>query len=51
MSLTYRNCKKLIEIGRYVKEDILNKLDVFLLNDRIIQSEYEELVNMVNVQQ
>lgn len=49
--MTYRNCKKLIEIGRYEKEDMLNKLDVFLLNDRITQAEYEELVEMINVRE
>lgn len=48
--MTYRNCKKLIEIGRYEKEDLLNKLDVFLLNDRMSQAEYEELVDMINVE-
>ena len=48
MNFTYLNCKKLIEMGRYEKEDMLNKLDVFLLNDRITQSEYEELVGMIN---
>ena len=44
--MTYRNCKrKLIRnwLGRYEKKDMLNKLDVFLLNDRITQLEYEEL--------
>jgi hypothetical protein len=46
--MTYRNCKKLIEIGRYEKEDMLNRLDIFLLNDRISQLEYEELVGMIN---
>lgn len=46
--MTYRNCKKLIEIGRYEKDDMLNKLDIFLLNNRINQSEYEELVNVIN---
>lgn len=46
--MTYRNCKKLIENGRYEYEDMLNKLDVFLLGDRITQSEYEELVKMMN---
>lgn len=46
--MTYKNCKKLIELGRYEKEDILNKLDVFLLNDRITQIEYEELASMIN---
>lgn len=46
--MTYRNCKRLIEIGRYEKEDMLNKLDIFLLNNRINQEEYEELVGMIN---
>lgn len=47
-TLTYRNCKKLILAGRYEKEDMINKLDVFLLGNRITQSEYEELVFMIN---
>lgn len=47
-TLTYRNCKKLIENNRYEKEDMMNKLDVFLLGDRISQSEYEELVALMN---
>lgn len=46
--MTYKNCKKLIENGRYEYEDMMNKLDVFLLGDRITQSEYEELVKMMN---
>lgn len=50
-TLTYRNCKKLIEAGRYEKEDMMNKLDVFLLGDRISQSEYEELVNMIDAKE
>ncbi len=45
--MTYRNCKKLIELGRYEREDMLNKLDIFLLNDRITQAQYEELVGMM----
>lgn len=48
MSLTYRNYKRLIEIGRYEKEDMLNKLDIFLLNDRVTQAEYEELIALLN---
>lgn len=48
---TYTNCKKLIEAGRYKKADMLNKLDVFLLNDRIIQEQYEELVALINTQE
>ncbi|MDU6304742.1 MAG: hypothetical protein E6585_23990 [Serratia marcescens] len=46
--MTYRNCKKLIEAGRYEYSDMMNKLDVFLLGNRIKQSEYEELVQMMN---
>ena len=46
--MTYRNCKKLIEAGRYEKEDMLNKLDVFLLGDRITRAQYEELVELMN---
>lgn len=46
--MTYRNCKKLIEAGRYEYDDMMNKLDIFLLGDRIIQAQYEELVQMMN---
>lgn len=46
--MTYINCKTLIEVGRYEKNDMLNKLDVFLLNDRITQMEYEELIDLIN---
>lgn len=45
--MTYKNCKKLIEAGRYEYEDMMNKLDVFLLGDRITQMEYEELRNLM----
>ena len=46
--MTYRNCKKLIELGRYEYSDMMNKLDVFLLGDRITQEQYDELVKMMN---
>lgn len=46
--MTYKNCKKLIEAGRYEYEDMMNKLDVFLLGDRITQAQYEELVKMMD---
>lgn len=42
-NMTYQNCKKLIMAGRYEKEDMMVKLDVFLLNNRISQEEYKEL--------
>lgn len=46
--MTYKNCKKLIEAARYEYDDMMNKLDVFLLGNRITQSQYEDLVQMMN---
>lgn len=46
--MTYRNCKKLIEAGRYEYDDMMNKLDVFLLGDRITQAQYTELVALMD---
>ena len=45
--MTYRNCKKLIEAGRYEYNDMMNKLDVFLLGNRITEEQYTELVGMM----
>ena len=45
--MTYTICKRLILNGSYVKEDMLVKLDVFLLNNRITQDQYEELIEMI----
>lgn len=46
--MTYKNCKKLIENNRYEYEDMLNKLDVFLLANRITTDEYKELIELMN---
>jgi len=46
--VTYKVCKRLIQNGNYEKEDMLIKLDVFLLNDRITQEQYNELVGLMN---
>lgn len=49
--MTYRICKRLIEIKEFDeagKLDLQGKLDVFLLNDRISQAEYDELVELLN---
>lgn len=46
--MTYTFCKRIIQNGNYDKEDMLLKLDIFLLNDRITQDEYNELVGMIN---
>lgn len=48
--MTYENCKKIIENKRYTKDDMLNKLDVFYLADRITEEQYKELSEMINNQ-
>lgn len=49
--MTYFYCKKVIENKTYTsKEDMFIKLDVFLLNSRIKQEEYNELVDLLNQQ-
>lgn len=45
--MTYNVCKRLIQNGNYEKEDMLTKLDIFLLNNRITQEQYSELVGMI----
>lgn len=47
--MTYQLCKKLIESGKIT--GLIDKLDVFLLNNRMTDSEYSELVNMINRQE
>ncbi len=49
--MTYKLCKTVIENKTYLsKEDMQLKLDVFLLNNRITQEEYNELADMLNEQ-
>ena len=46
--MTYIFCKKIIQNGTYgTKEEMQLKLDVFLLNNRLTQEEYEELTNLL----
>lgn len=45
--MTYARMKKLIQNGAYSKEDMLNKLDVFLMANRITEEQYQELVDMM----
>lgn len=46
--MTYIYCKKVIENGTYgTDEDMMIKLDVFLLNNRITQEQYNELVELL----
>lgn len=48
---TYTLCKKVIANKTYgTKEDMLTKLDVFLLNNRITQDQYNILFDDLNAQ-
>lgn len=45
---TYTLCKSMINRGTYVsKEEMQLKLDVFFANNRITQTEYEELTDLL----
>ena len=54
--MTHYYCKKIIENMKTLtgeelamkKEDMAIKLDIFLLNNRITQDQYTELVGMLN---
>lgn len=51
MNLTYRACKSMIDRQSYVsKEDMQTKLDIFLLNNRLSQAEYDELSQQLATQ-
>lgn len=48
--MTYTVCKRLIELKDFTQEeadDLQNKLDIFLLNNRLTQEEYEELTGLL----
>ena len=45
--MIYNICKNLINAGKYEKEDMTNKLDVFLMFDRITIEQYQELLEKV----
>ena len=45
--MTYGYCKKIIASGRYDKNSMKDKLDVFLLAVRITDDEYKELMQMM----
>ena len=47
-NMTYKLMKRIIEKGNYDKDNTLQKLDVFLMADRITVEEYQELVEMIN---
>lgn len=43
----YEMCKKMIVNDKYDKNDLLSKLDVFLLANRISQEQYLELIELM----
>lgn len=45
--MTYARLKKLIQTGAYDKESMMNKLDVFLMANRITEEQYNELVSLM----
>lgn len=45
--MTYSRLKILITKGGFKKEDILNKLDVFLMANRITEEQYTELCGLM----
>lgn len=47
--MTYKLCATVINKGTYgTREEMLEKLDVFLLNNRITEEEYNELLALLN---
>lgn len=46
--MTYKLCLTVVNKGTYgSKEEMYSKLDVFLLNSRINQDEYNELIKLL----
>lgn len=46
--MTYKSCKLLIENNKYEHEDMINKLDTFLLANRITEEQYNELIELID---
>lgn len=49
--MTYNYCKKIITGGNYNRADMSDKLDVFLLANRITDEQYKELVDMITARE
>ena len=45
--MTYGLIKKVIAKGNYSKDELIDKLDVFLLAGRITDGQYKELAEMM----
>ncbi|MDY4081154.1 MAG: hypothetical protein SOY97_05950 [Candidatus Metalachnospira sp.] len=46
--MIYKLVRKTIENGDYDKDSLIQKLDVYLLRNRITSEQYEELTGMMN---
>lgn len=49
--MIYTLCKNVINSGNYEHQSMLNKLDVFLLGNRITTTQYTELTGLLDAQQ
>ncbi|MEX3621855.1 hypothetical protein [Viridibacillus arvi] len=49
--MTYTLCKNIINSGNYEQQSMQNKLDVFLLGNRITSTQYTELCGLMESQQ
>lgn len=45
--MIYKMLKTKIERGTYDKDDLLKKMDLYLLKDRITEEQYNELFGMM----
>lgn len=45
--MAYKTMKTLIKAKRGIKEDMLNKCDVFYAMERITEEQYKELVELI----
>ena len=48
MTLTYEACKRVIQNRVFDKEDLLKKMDIFLLNNRLSKEQYNELITLLD---
>ncbi|MGE7624609.1 hypothetical protein ACQKMD_16590 [Viridibacillus sp. NPDC096237] len=49
--MIYTLCKNVIKSGNYEHQSMQNKLDVFLLGNRITSKQYTELCDLMKAQQ
>lgn len=49
--MTYNNAKLVIASGNYVYETMATMLDMFVMRKRITAAQYNELMNMMDIQQ